>query len=69
MAYYSLVARDLNELLHSFFEHGDAAAMEEIVRQTRGRLIAAARRIGNPQDAEDSVQATYHALLLRPNYS
>ncbi|MHC4954617.1 MAG: sigma-70 family RNA polymerase sigma factor, partial [Planctomycetota bacterium] len=39
--------------------------MEEIVRQTRKRLLATARRIGAPQDAEDSVQATYYALLRR----
>ena len=40
--------------------------MEEIVHATRPRLLAVARRIGAPQDAEDSVQAAYHALLARP---
>lgn len=37
--------------------------MEELVRRTRPRLTKMARRIGAPQDAEDSVQASYHALL------
>jgi len=55
----------LNELLMRYFRDGDAAAMEEIVSRTRGKLLAAARRIGSRQDAEDSVQATYHALLRR----
>jgi len=41
--------------------------MEEIVRATRPRLLAAARRIGSREDAEDSVQAAYHALLARPD--
>ncbi len=40
--------------------------MEALVRRTRGKLIAIARKIGAPQDAEDSVQAAYHALLRRP---
>lgn len=35
------------------------------MRHTRGRLLGAARRIGSSQDAEDSVQGTYHALLRR----
>lgn len=39
--------------------------MDAIVRLTRGRLLAVARRIGNPQDAEDAVQAAYHSLLRR----
>lgn len=39
--------------------------MEEFVRRTRPRLVRVARRIGAPQDAEDSVQAAYHALLRR----
>jgi len=56
---------ELNDLLRRYLEEGDAGAMEEIVKRTRPRLLATARRIGNPQDAEDSVQATYHALLRR----
>jgi len=54
---------ELNDLLRRFVEQGDARAMEDIVRETRPRLLRAARRIGKPQDAEDSVQAAYHALL------
>ena len=37
--------------------------MESVVRRTRGRLLSISRRIGAPQDAEDTVQAAYHALL------
>ncbi len=48
-----------------FRADGDAAAMEHLVAATRPRLLAVARRIGSPQDAEDSVQAAYHALLRR----
>lgn len=48
-----------------FRADGDAAAMEAIVGATRTRLLGVARRIGSPQDAEDSVQAAYHALLRR----
>jgi RNA polymerase sigma-70 factor (ECF subfamily) len=39
--------------------------MEEFLQRTRPRLLAAARRIGNPQEAEDCVQAAYHSLLRR----
>ena len=53
----------LTDLLRRFFQDGDAAAMENLVRRTRGRLLSIARRIGAAQDAEDSVQAAYHALL------
>lgn len=52
-------------LLERFRRDGDTASMEEFVRATRPRLLAVARRIGSPQDAEDSVQAAYHALLRR----
>ncbi len=37
--------------------------MEAIVGRTRGRLLAIARKIGARQDAEDTVQGAYHALL------
>ncbi len=50
-------------MLRRFARNGDAAAMEEFVGRTRRRLLAAARRIGNPQEAEDCVQAAYHSLL------
>jgi RNA polymerase sigma factor (sigma-70 family) len=56
----------LRPLLDQFKRERSAPAMEEIVRRTRPHLLAAARRIGAPQDAEDSVQAAYHALLARP---
>jgi RNA polymerase sigma factor (sigma-70 family) len=39
--------------------------MESFVAQTRRRLLKIAVGIGAPQDAEDSVQAAYHALLAR----
>ena len=55
-----------DECLRRFRDEADAAAMEEFVRRTRKRLLGVARRIGAPQDAEDSVQAAYHALLRRP---
>lgn len=56
----------LQGLLQDFRRDRGAAAMEEIVRATRPRLLGAARRIGAREDAEDSVQAAYHALLVRP---
>jgi RNA polymerase sigma factor (sigma-70 family) len=55
----------LEEPLRRYLETGDEAAMEEIVAGTRGRLLAAARRIGSPQDAEDAVQAAYLSLVRR----
>jgi RNA polymerase sigma factor (sigma-70 family) len=56
----------LQGLFLDFRRDRSAAAMEEIVRATRPRLLAVARRIGAREDAEDSVQAAYHALLARP---
>ncbi len=56
---------ELNELLERYLRDGNVAAMDEIVAQTRVRLLGTARRIGDPQDAEDTVQATYYALLRR----
>jgi len=66
--HYGYVERTdvLRGLLTRFREDRDAAAMEELVRRTRTKLLRIARRIGAPQDAEDSVQAAYHALLGRP---
>jgi RNA polymerase sigma-70 factor (ECF subfamily) len=55
----------LDALRRRFLGNGDEAAMEDLVRLTRPRLLGAARRIGHPQDAEDSVQSAYHALLQR----
>jgi RNA polymerase sigma-70 factor, ECF subfamily len=54
---------NLRALLLRFWRRGDAGAMDSLVRRTRPKLLATARRIGAPQDAEDSVQAAYHALL------
>jgi RNA polymerase sigma-70 factor (ECF subfamily) len=42
---------------------GDTAAIERVVSETRPRLLAAARRIGAPQDAEDAVQTAYLSLV------
>jgi len=56
----------LRPLLVRFRKDRDASSMEELVRRTRTKLLRIARRIGDPQDAEDSVQAAYHALLGRP---
>lgn len=39
--------------------------MEELVRLTRPRLRAAARRIAGATDAEDAVRTAYHALLRK----
>lgn len=39
--------------------------MGAFVRATRKKLLHVAARIGSPQDAEDTVQAAYHALLRR----
>ena len=55
----------LRSLLKRFRRDGDAAAMEELVSRTRRKLVGVAGRIGARQDAEDSVQAAYHALLAR----
>ena len=37
--------------------------MEEVVHRSRGKLVAAARRIAGVEDAEEAVQAAYHSLL------
>ncbi len=65
--HHLLVQPDLlRPLLDAFAREGSASAMEELVRRTRRRLLSVARRIGAPQDADDTVQAAYHALLRRP---
>ena len=53
----------LEALFARYAETGDEAASRELVARTRPRLLAAARRIGNPADAEDSVQTAYLSLL------
>ena len=55
----------LRPLLKRFRRDGDASAMEELVSRTRRKLFGVAGRIGARQDADDSVQAAYHALLAR----
>jgi len=55
----------LQKLLDRYLLSGDDAAMEEIVSRTRGKLLAVARRIGNPQDAEDAVQTAYFSLIRK----
>ena len=42
---------------------GDEEAIDEVVAATRPRLLAAARRIGNPHDAEDAVQTAFLSLI------
>ena len=57
--------RRLDALLREFMARGEASRMDEIVRLTRRRLLAAARKIGSAQDAEDAAQAAYYSLLRR----
>ncbi len=56
-------ADSLDRLLRRYLIDGSEEAMEGIVRRTRPRLLAVARRIGAPQDAEDSVQSAYVSLV------
>ena len=55
----------LQKLLDLYLLSGDDEAMEEIVSRTRGKLLSVARRIGNPQDAEDAVQQAYFSLIRK----
>jgi RNA polymerase sigma-70 factor (ECF subfamily) len=55
----------IEELFRRWLQSGDEAAMDALVRATRPRLLAIARRIGAPQDAEDAVQSAYLALARR----
>ena len=55
----------LGGLLDRYLLSGDEEAMDEIVFRTRGRLLAVARRIGHPQDAEDAVQTAYFSLIRK----
>jgi RNA polymerase sigma-70 factor (ECF subfamily) len=55
----------LGGLLDRYLLSGDEEAMDEIVARTRGRLLAVARRIGHPQDAEDAVQTAYFSLIRK----
>ena len=55
----------LGALWRRYLLSGDEDAMDEVVSRTRRRLLAAARRIGDPADAEDAVQSAYLSLLRR----
>lgn len=52
----------LDELVARYLGDGDEEAAEEVVRLTRRKLLAVARRIGSPQDAEDAVHTAYLSL-------
>lgn len=54
----------LEELLERYFAADDEEAMAELVRQTRPKLFAVARRICG-EDAEDAVQTAYLSLAKR----
>ena len=55
----------LGALWRRYLLSGDEDSMDEVVRRTRRRLLAVARRIGDPADAEDVVQSAYLSLLRR----
>jgi RNA polymerase sigma factor (sigma-70 family) len=55
----------LEEPVRRFLLTGDEEALDHVVRETRLRLLAAASRIGAPQDAEDSVQTAYLSLVRK----
>ncbi len=56
---------NLGDLLRRYHNVGDESAIDELVRRTRPRLLRVARRIGSPQDAEDTVQSAYLALARK----
>jgi len=55
----------VDDLARRYLETDDELAIEELIRLTRRRLLAIARRIGAPQDAEDTVQSAYLSLSSR----
>ena len=55
--------RTLDDLVACYLSNGEEELADEVVRRTRRRLLAAARRIGSPQDAEDAVHTAYLSLL------
>jgi RNA polymerase sigma factor (sigma-70 family) len=59
------LADPLAEPLRRYLLTGDEGSLELVVRETRPRLLAAARRIGAPQDAEDAVQSAYLSLVRK----
>ena len=58
-----LDADAMKRLVARYLEHGDEQAVEDLVQLTRSRLLAAARRIGRSDDAEDAVQVAYLSLV------
>ncbi|MCZ6571663.1 MAG: sigma-70 family RNA polymerase sigma factor [Planctomycetota bacterium] len=55
----------LARLLGRYLESGDETAVEQLVEEVRPRLLTVARRIGSPQDAEDTVQTALIALIRK----
>ncbi|MDJ0521753.1 MAG: sigma-70 family RNA polymerase sigma factor [Planctomycetota bacterium] len=55
----------LQPLVRRYLLSGDEEAMDRLVDRTRPKLLAVARRIGAPQDAEDAVQGAYMALVRK----
>ena len=55
----------LARLLGQYLESGDETAVEQLVEEVRPRLLTVARRIGSPQDAEDTVQTALIALIRK----
>jgi RNA polymerase sigma factor (sigma-70 family) len=55
----------LEEPVRRYLLTGDEGALDLVVRETRLRLLAAAGRIGDAQDAEDAVQSAYLSLVRK----
>src|SRR5258706_16408361 len=55
----------LEEPVRRYLLTGDEGALDQVVRETRLRLLAAAGRIGASQDAEDAVQSAYLSLVRK----
>jgi RNA polymerase sigma-70 factor (ECF subfamily) len=53
----------LEELFDRYLRERDERAMEEVVRRTRPRLFAIARRIAGPDEADDCAQTAYLSLI------
>ncbi|MHC4136984.1 MAG: sigma-70 family RNA polymerase sigma factor [Planctomycetota bacterium] len=53
----------LEALFDRYLRERDERAMEEVVRRTRPRLLAIARRIAGPNEADDCAQTAYLSLI------
>ena len=53
----------LEDLVDRYLRDADEEAAEEVVRRTRPKLLAVARRIGSLDEAEDAVHTAYLSLL------